>query len=116
MLFDNFLIRSLLLAGLLTAPLCQAAQLGAIKGLEEGITARCQWGKSMAGLAQEKLLAGVSRKDFMVSLDSLHYSRAWMPRMTQAIADSIYRTGSASSSAVVQEQYVNDCQQYYLAR
>ncbi|MBD1552262.1 hypothetical protein [Pseudomonas typographi] len=85
-------------------------------GFDEGITARCMWGKSIAGMAQEKYLAGVSRKEFLVSLDQMHYARAWMPRMTQAIADNVYRSNSSSSVSIVQEQYLNDCRQYYLAK
>ncbi|MFF7707794.1 hypothetical protein [Pseudomonas sp. NPDC007930] len=98
---------------------CASAQAGALPeagDLDEGIAARCLWGKSIAGLAQEKLLKGVSRKDFMVSLDQLHYSRGWQPRMSQAIADSVYRSSATTSVSSVKEQYLNDCHQYYLAK
>ncbi|UFH48273.1 hypothetical protein [Pseudomonas sp. KNUC1026] len=94
--------------------LSQASPLTGV--MNESVAARCAWGKGIAGLAQEKMLAGISRREFLVSLDQLHYSRAWMPRMTQAIADNIYRSSSTSSSSIVQERYLNDCQQYYLAK
>jgi hypothetical protein len=84
--------------------------------LDDLYVARCKWGRSVAGVAQENVLAGHSRRDFLVSLDNVAHPEPWMPRMTRAIGDSVYKRKSEMPVSVVQERYMSDCLQYYLAK
>jgi hypothetical protein len=85
-------------------------------GLDDRYVARCKWGRSVAGLAQENVLSGHSRRDFLVSFDSVAHSEPWMPRRTKAISDNVYNSRSELPVAVIQERYMGDCLQYYLAK
>lgn len=84
--------------------------------LDERYVARCKWGRSVVGMAQENMLAGISRRDFLVSVDNVEQPQRWMPRMAQAIASNVYYNRSALPVTVLQERYMSDCLQYYLAK
>ncbi|SEJ38228.1 hypothetical protein SAMN03159495_3105 [Pseudomonas sp. NFR16] len=87
-----------------------------LSSLDDRYVARCKWGRSVAGLAQENMLSGHSRRDFLVSFDNVAHPEPWMPRMTRAIGDNVYKTRSDQPVSVVQERYMSDCLQYYLAK